>query len=148
MPVRAVLFDGDTQPGPQISTTQLALCVLDPCYRSSFSRRHNNIFAAHAPREGPSPRVLCRDKEVFTAFRDSLKPVELKEGFAHIHHVNFIFRGSDHDRRLWSMWLERGGHERELELPGTTQVGRAHGQHSHGIVGKGIVAGKRGRGRG
>ena len=89
----------------------------------------------------------CRDKEVFTAFRDSFKPLEPKEGFAHVHHVNFIFRGSDHDRRLWTMWLERGGHERELELPGTTQVGRGHGQHAHGVVGKGIVASKRGRGR-
>ena len=33
VPVRAVVFDGDTQPGPQISITQLALCVLSPSAR-------------------------------------------------------------------------------------------------------------------
>jgi bifunctional polynucleotide phosphatase/kinase len=45
----------------------------------------------------------------FTSFRDSYEEPTLDEGFHEVKKVNFVFEGTDEERRMWEMWLQIDG---------------------------------------
>ena len=45
----------------------------------------------------------------FTGFRDNYEEPQLSEGFQEIRKVNFVFEGTEEEKRNWSMWLQIDG---------------------------------------
>lgn len=45
----------------------------------------------------------------FTSFRNAYQEPALDEGFSEIKQVNFVFDGSEEERRRWGMWLQIEG---------------------------------------
>lgn len=45
----------------------------------------------------------------FTLFRDAYKEPEITEGFSEIKKVNWVFEGTEEEKRYWSMWLQIDG---------------------------------------
>jgi bifunctional polynucleotide phosphatase/kinase len=45
----------------------------------------------------------------FTSFRDNYEEPQSDEGFAEIKKVNWVFKGSEEEKRYWSMWLQIDG---------------------------------------
>lgn len=45
----------------------------------------------------------------FTGFRDNYEKPELSEGISEIKKVNWVFNGSEEEKRHWSMWLQIDG---------------------------------------
>jgi len=45
----------------------------------------------------------------FARFRDHFEEPTLKEGFTEIKKVNWVFEGTEEERKYWSMWLQVDG---------------------------------------
>jgi bifunctional polynucleotide phosphatase/kinase len=45
----------------------------------------------------------------FSGFRDNYEEPQLSEGFVEIKNVNWVFQGTDDEKRHWSMWLQIDG---------------------------------------
>jgi len=45
----------------------------------------------------------------FTGFRDNYEEPELSEGFSEVKNVNWVFEGTEEEKRYWSMWLQIDG---------------------------------------
>ena len=53
-----------------------------------------------------------RDLLPFTAFigfKDGFEEPQLDEGFTEIRRVNWVFEGTEEERKRWSMWLQISG---------------------------------------
>ena len=50
-----------------------------------------------------TPRVVVPEAAIDKFFRDYEEP-DANEGFDEIQRVDWVFNGSDEERRLWSMW--------------------------------------------
>jgi len=73
---------------------------------------HNNLYRAYnlAPdRAAAEPSRELLPYTAFTSFRAQYEEPELSEGFSEIKKVNWIFEGTEEDRRRWSMWLQIDG---------------------------------------
>lgn len=45
----------------------------------------------------------------FTSYKSSFELPQVTEGFDELRTVNWVFDGSDEERRRWSMWLQVDG---------------------------------------
>ncbi|KAI0693882.1 PNK3P-domain-containing protein [Cytidiella melzeri] len=73
---------------------------------------HNNLYRAfNLPDEVAlkAPKRELLGYMAFTSFRNAYQEPTLDEGFSEIKQVNFIFEGSEEERRRWSMWLQLEG---------------------------------------
>ncbi|EDR11359.1 uncharacterized protein LACBIDRAFT_316135 [Laccaria bicolor S238N-H82] len=69
---------------------------------------HNNLYRAY----NLPPAVAARELlpyMAFTSFRDNYEEPQSDEGFAEIKKVNWVFEGSEEEKRYWSMWLQIDG---------------------------------------
>ncbi|KAF5386673.1 hypothetical protein D9615_001745 [Tricholomella constricta] len=73
---------------------------------------HNNLYrtynlppsvAAAEPRRELVPYIG------FCGFRDNFEEPQLEEGFTEIKKVNWVFNGTEEEKRYWSMWLQIDG---------------------------------------
>ncbi|KAI0086680.1 PNK3P-domain-containing protein [Irpex rosettiformis] len=73
---------------------------------------HNNLYRAfNLPDDVASktPKRELLGYMAFTSFRNAYQAPTLDEGLSEIKQVNFIFEGSEEERRRWSMWLQIEG---------------------------------------
>ncbi|KAJ6601379.1 polynucleotide kinase 3 phosphatase-domain-containing protein [Mycena vulgaris] len=70
---------------------------------------HNNLYRAY----GLPPSVAAREppREIlpmlaFTTFKANLEEPELVEGFTQIKKVNWVFSGTEEERKAWTKWLQ------------------------------------------
>jgi len=87
--------------------TQLGVPIR--CFHFSASLElamHNNIYRAYfAPlAQGEQKRRKLLPSSAFYSFKSAFEPPTLDEGFNEIKTVNWIFEGTDEERRLWDMW--------------------------------------------
>jgi len=73
---------------------------------------HNNLYRAF----NMPPSAAAKEPErallpyvAFTGFRDNYEEPELAEGFSEIKKVNWVFEGTDEEKKHWSMWLQIDG---------------------------------------
>ncbi|KAF8803640.1 PNK3P-domain-containing protein [Phlegmacium glaucopus] len=73
---------------------------------------HNNLYRTF----NLPPSVAANEPErtllpysAFTGFRDAYKEPEMTEGFSEIKKVNWVFTGTEEEKRYWSMWLQIDG---------------------------------------
>lgn len=45
----------------------------------------------------------------YTGFRDGYEEPTTAEGFSEMKKVNWVFEGSEEERKYWSMWLQIDG---------------------------------------
>ena len=72
---------------------------------------HNNLYRAFVSIPNLDTEVK-RDLVPYLAFLNFKEAYEeplLNEGFSRIDTVNWVFEGSDEERRRWSMWLQIDG---------------------------------------
>ncbi|EIN13709.1 PNK3P-domain-containing protein [Punctularia strigosozonata HHB-11173 SS5] len=108
-------------------------CVLDDTHASMFSRKyaitlarkfeipircflftaslelawHNNLYRAYLQPRIISDQKLSRPalpKEEFRAFRDQYQEPTISEGFAEIKRINWVWNGTDEERKCWELW--------------------------------------------
>ncbi|KAF9532384.1 polynucleotide kinase 3 phosphatase-domain-containing protein [Crepidotus variabilis] len=73
---------------------------------------HNNLYRAFNLPASAAAKEPKRDLLPYTAFvtfRDNYEEPQSSEGFAEIKRVNWVFEGSEEERRSWSMWLQIDG---------------------------------------
>ncbi|KAI0811093.1 PNK3P-domain-containing protein [Irpex lacteus] len=73
---------------------------------------HNNLYRAfNLPDDVASkaPKRELLGYMAFTSFRNAYQEPALDEGFSEIKQVNFVFDGSEEERRRWGMWLQIEG---------------------------------------
>ncbi|KAH9029373.1 polynucleotide kinase 3 phosphatase-domain-containing protein [Lactarius hengduanensis] len=73
---------------------------------------HNNLYRAYARPASVVAREPVRTLVPYTAiagFADAYEAPSVKEGFAEVRDVPWIFEGSEEERRHWSMWLQIDG---------------------------------------
>lgn len=73
---------------------------------------HNNLYRAYARPASVVAREPVRTLVPYTAiagFPDAYEAPSVKEGFAEVRDVPWIFEGSEEERRHWSMWLQIDG---------------------------------------
>ncbi|KAJ2916023.1 hypothetical protein MD484_g4408, partial [Candolleomyces efflorescens] len=69
---------------------------------------HNNLYRAFIkPVEGTRRDLL--PFTAFIGFKDGFEEPQLNEGFAEIRRVNWVFEGTEEERKRWSMWLQISG---------------------------------------
>ncbi|THH31361.1 hypothetical protein EUX98_g2820 [Antrodiella citrinella] len=82
-------------------------------FKGSFDLAwHNNLYRAYnAP-----PSVLLREPKrdvlpyaAFSNYQQTYEPPALSEGFSEMRQVNWVFEGTEEERRRWSMWLQVDG---------------------------------------
>ncbi|KAF9001999.1 polynucleotide kinase 3 phosphatase-domain-containing protein [Cyathus striatus] len=73
---------------------------------------HNNLYRAFnlpaSVRNCEANRQLV-PYGAFTGFRDNFEEPKLSEGFIEIKKVNWVFEGTEEERKHWSMWLQIDG---------------------------------------
>jgi len=73
---------------------------------------HNNLYRAFARPASVVAREPDRTLVPYTAimgFADAYEAPSVKEGFAEVRDVPWVFEGSEEERRHWSMWLQIDG---------------------------------------
>ncbi|KAF8163100.1 polynucleotide kinase 3 phosphatase-domain-containing protein [Crassisporium funariophilum] len=73
---------------------------------------HNNLYRAF----NLPPSIAAKEPErplvpysAFSGFRGDYDEPQLSEGFAEIRKVNWVFTGTEEERRYWSMWTQIDG---------------------------------------
>ncbi|KAJ8585213.1 PNK3P-domain-containing protein [Rhizopogon salebrosus TDB-379] len=69
---------------------------------------HNNLYRAYVHPSTESRRDIL-PYLAFIGFRDNCEEPQLTEGFSEIIKVNWVFEGSEEERKRWSMWLQIDG---------------------------------------
>jgi bifunctional polynucleotide phosphatase/kinase len=69
--------------------------------------RHNNLYRAYVAPPPPdgTPRRAALPELALSTFRAGFEAPALEEGFAALEEVQFVFEGSEEERRRWGMWL-------------------------------------------
>ena len=62
-----------------------------------------HLFSLNQPKRSLLPY------SAFTGFRDTYEEPEMTEGFFEIKKVNWVFAGTEEEKRYWSMWLQIDG---------------------------------------
>lgn len=73
---------------------------------------HNNLYRAYARPASVVAREPVRTLVPYAAimgFADAYEAPHVKEGFAEVRDVPWIFEGSEEERRRWNMWLQIDG---------------------------------------
>ncbi|KAF8197422.1 polynucleotide kinase 3 phosphatase-domain-containing protein [Pholiota molesta] len=73
---------------------------------------HNNLYRAFNMPPSSAPKELERSLlpyMAFTGFRDNYEEPQLSEGFSEIKKVNWVFEGTEEEKKHWSMWLQISG---------------------------------------
>ncbi|KAF9052748.1 polynucleotide kinase 3 phosphatase-domain-containing protein [Panaeolus papilionaceus] len=73
---------------------------------------HNNLYRAFNLPPTVSEREPHRDivpYGAYTGFRDGYEEPTTAEGFSEMKKVNWMFEGSEEERKYWSMWLQIDG---------------------------------------
>ncbi|KAJ3742004.1 polynucleotide kinase 3 phosphatase-domain-containing protein [Lentinula detonsa] len=73
---------------------------------------HNNLYRAF----NQPPSTASQEEKralvpylAFTSFRNGYEEPTLSEGFSEIQTVNWVFEGTEEERKYWSMWLQIQG---------------------------------------
>ncbi|KAK7063808.1 polynucleotide kinase 3 phosphatase-domain-containing protein [Favolaschia claudopus] len=69
---------------------------------------HNNLYRAFGLPPSVSGHESPREelpKSAFASFRDNYEEPELSEGFAEIKKVNWVFEGTEEERKMWAKWF-------------------------------------------
>ncbi|TRM59459.1 polynucleotide kinase 3 phosphatase-domain-containing protein [Schizophyllum amplum] len=71
---------------------------------------HNNLYRAY----NLPPSIAAKERDIipwigFTGFKSTNEEPELEEGFMEIRKVNWVFEGTEEERRYWEMWLQIDG---------------------------------------
>ncbi|KAJ7654730.1 polynucleotide kinase 3 phosphatase-domain-containing protein, partial [Mycena rosella] len=69
---------------------------------------HNNLYRAYCLPPSVAAREPPREalpKMAFTKFENDLEEPELAEGVAQIKKVNWVFSGTEEERKAWSKWM-------------------------------------------
>jgi len=69
---------------------------------------HNNLYRAYVHPSIESRRDII-PYVAFIGFRNHYEEPQLTEGFSEIIKVNWVFEGSEEERKRWSMWLQIDG---------------------------------------
>ncbi|KAG8981507.1 hypothetical protein FRB90_007208 [Tulasnella sp. 427] len=70
---------------------------------------HINLYRAHFLSEAVKANESTREMlgyGVFTQFQNAFQPPTIEEGFSEVKTINWIFQGSDEDRRRFNMYLD------------------------------------------
>ncbi|KAH8108211.1 PNK3P-domain-containing protein [Cristinia sonorae] len=73
---------------------------------------HNNLYRAYNLPESVAQREEKREVLPYAAltnYQQMFEAPDIAEGFTEIRKVNFVFEGTDEERRRWSMWLQLDG---------------------------------------
>ncbi|PPQ63178.1 hypothetical protein CVT24_005723 [Panaeolus cyanescens] len=73
---------------------------------------HNNLYRAFNLPPSVAAKEPRRDivpYGAYTGFRDGYEEPTVAEGFSEIKKVNWVFEGSEEERKYWSMWLQIDG---------------------------------------
>lgn len=73
---------------------------------------HNNLYRAFSLPPTVATKETARALVPYTAFssfRNDYEEPRLEEGFTEIQTVNWVFQGSEEEKRYWSMWLQIDG---------------------------------------
>ncbi|KAJ4480431.1 polynucleotide kinase 3 phosphatase-domain-containing protein [Lentinula edodes] len=73
---------------------------------------HNNLYRAYNLPLSSASRQEKRDLVpylAFTSFRNNYEEPSLSEGYSEIKKVNWIFEGTEEEKKNWSMWLQIEG---------------------------------------
>lgn len=85
-------------------------CVL---FEGSFELAwHNNLYRAYNLPPSKASKETKREAlplMAFTSYRSAYEEPQLSEGFSELKRVNWVFEGTDEERKLWSMWLQTEG---------------------------------------
>lgn len=66
--------------------------------------KHNNVYrAVYAPLSEPKRELL--PSLAFNGYAAQFEVPDLKEGFDEIRGVNFVWKGSEEQRKKWDMWM-------------------------------------------
>lgn len=66
--------------------------------------KHNSVYRAiYAPKTNP-PRELLPGS-AFSGYVAQFQEPSLDEGFDELRGVNFVFEGSEDERKKWDMWM-------------------------------------------
>lgn len=95
-PTRAVWLDLAEQLNVPIRLFHF-LCPVDLA-------KHNNMYrAVYAPKDEPERTLL--PGSAFWSYKNDFQMPSIDEGFEEIKSVNFVWEGSDEQRRLWDMYM-------------------------------------------
>jgi len=73
---------------------------------------HNNLYRAFNLLDDVASKAPKREMlpyNAFTSFRASYEEPKAEEGFREVRRVNWVFEGTDEERRRWNMWLQIDG---------------------------------------
>ncbi|KAJ4488291.1 polynucleotide kinase 3 phosphatase-domain-containing protein [Lentinula aciculospora] len=73
---------------------------------------HNNLYRAYNLPPSKAAREDKRDLVpylAFTSFRSNHEEPTLSEGYSEIKEVNWVFEGTEEEKKCWSMWLQIEG---------------------------------------
>ncbi|KAF9472603.1 PNK3P-domain-containing protein [Pholiota conissans] len=79
--------------------------AIDLAWHNNLYRALNMPLSSHL-KEADAPLLPY---PAFTGFRDNYEEPQLSEGFTEIKKVNWVFDGTDEERKHWSMWLQING---------------------------------------
>jgi bifunctional polynucleotide phosphatase/kinase len=66
--------------------------------------RHNNRYRAlYAPKDEPKREIL--PESAFASYKSGFEPPTAKEGFDEVRTVNFVWDGTEDQRKLWDQYL-------------------------------------------
>jgi bifunctional polynucleotide phosphatase/kinase len=66
--------------------------------------KHNNMYRAVYAPSGEAARELL-PQVAFTSYAAAFERPDIKEGFDELRLVNFVWEGTDAQRRLWDMYM-------------------------------------------
>ncbi|GJE97041.1 PNK3P-domain-containing protein [Phanerochaete sordida] len=73
---------------------------------------HNNLYRAFNLPDSVASKAPKRDLvpyNAFTSFKASYEEPKAAEGFREVRRVNWVFEGTEEERRRWNMWLQIDG---------------------------------------
>lgn len=66
--------------------------------------KHNNMYrAVYAPKEEPARTLL--PASAFWGYKNDFQAPDVDEGFDEVRGVNFVWEGTDEQRRMWDMYM-------------------------------------------
>ena len=66
--------------------------------------RHNNMYRAVYNPKGEQARELL-PQSAFWSYTSAFEQPDVKEGFDELRSVNFVWEGTEQERRFWDMYM-------------------------------------------
>ncbi|KAI0075790.1 PNK3P-domain-containing protein [Panus rudis PR-1116 ss-1] len=98
VPIRCLVFEGSIE-----------LAWHNNLYRAFNTLVDTSQLCATTEYRSPKPKRDMLPYSALTDFRSKYEEPELAEGFSDIRQINWVFEGSEEERRRWRMWLQIDG---------------------------------------